>query len=70
LLIDPDAVRDLELVPTDYPGLDLGAASADQPLPADQALVAAAARTGATIAVMPRAALGGAPAAALLRWNG
>jgi hypothetical protein len=70
LLLDPDAAHEVELVLQDHPGLDLGAVPADQPLPADQALLAAAARTGASVAVMPRASLGGAPMAALLRWNG
>ncbi|WP_432947400.1 Vms1/Ankzf1 family peptidyl-tRNA hydrolase [Kribbella sp. CA-253562] len=69
LLLDPGAAREVELLVRDHPGFDVGAVPEDQPLPADQALVAAAARTGANVVVMPRASLGGAPAAALLRWN-
>jgi hypothetical protein len=47
----------------------LGAVPAETALPADQALVAAAARISANLLVMPSAALGGAPATALLRWS-
>jgi hypothetical protein len=69
LLLDPGAVREVELFVRDHPGFDVGDVPADQPLPADQALIAAAARTGANIVAMPRSSLGGAAAAALLRWN-
>ncbi|GAB3921675.1 hypothetical protein GCM10029976_009060 [Kribbella albertanoniae] len=69
LLLDPDATHKQTLTVKDHPGLDLGAVPTDDALPADQALVAAAARTSANVVVLPRTALGGAPAAALLRWN-
>jgi hypothetical protein len=69
LLLDPDAAREVQFVVKDHPGLDLGAVPTDQSLPADQVLVAAAARTSANIVLTPRTTLGGAPAAALLRWN-
>jgi hypothetical protein len=69
LLVDPGAAREVEIFVRDHPGFDVGDVPADQALRADQALVAAAARTGANIVVMPRSSLGGAPAAALLRWN-
>jgi hypothetical protein len=69
LLLDPVSAADVELRVEDHPGLALGAAPVDQPLRADQALVAAAALTSAEVAVSPRSTLGGAPVAALLRWN-
>jgi hypothetical protein len=70
LLLDPDAARDFELRPADHPGLVLGQAPLDAPIRADLALVAAAALTGAEAVISPRRTLGGAPAAALLRWAG
>jgi hypothetical protein len=69
LLLDPAAAREHTVTVKDHPGLDLGAVPAEAALPADQALVAAAARTSANLVVMPRTTLGGAPAIALLRWN-
>jgi hypothetical protein len=69
LLLDPASAAELELTVKDYPGLALGAAPVDQPVRADQALIAAAALTGADVTVSPRIALGGAPVAALLRWD-
>lgn len=68
LLLDPAAASELTLDPGDHPGLALGAA-AEGPVPADQGLVAAAALTGADVAVSPQTTLGGAPVAALLRWD-
>src|SRR3712207_8921465 len=50
-LLDPSAAADLTLTPGDHPGLVLGTAPVDQPLPAGQALVAAAALTGADVRV-------------------
>ena len=69
LLLDPGAAAEFELVPRDHPGLDLGAVPEDEAVRADQAMLAAAVRTGAGVAVLPRAALGGSPIAALLRWD-
>jgi len=69
LIIDPPAAADLEVDPGKHPGLALGAVPLVEPLRADQALVAAAALTGADVTVSRRSALGGAPVAALLRWD-
>ena len=69
LLLDPAAAATFDLKLTDHPGLDLGAVPPDHPLRADQALVAAAARTNAEVATLPAPALAGTPAAALLRWQ-
>jgi hypothetical protein len=69
LLLDPDAAAGLRLVVQDHPGLELGEVPATEPLRADQGLLAAAVRTGAEVGVLPEAALGGVPAAALLRWD-
>lgn len=55
--------------PADHPGLVLGSGSVDGPVRADLALVAAATMTSAQITITPRSTLGGAPAAALLRWD-
>jgi Bacterial archaeo-eukaryotic release factor family 2 len=69
LLLDPQPAAELTVTPQDHPGLSLGAAQVDEPVRADQALVALAALTGAEVALSPRAALGGSPVAALLRWH-
>jgi hypothetical protein len=69
LLLDPAAAAELKLTPAEHPGLALGSAPADQALRADQALIAAAALTGAQVVVSPRSTLGGTPVAALLRWD-
>ncbi len=69
LLIDPQPAAELTLDPGKHPGLALGAVNPQEPVRADQALIAAAVLTDAEIAVMPRASLGGAPVAALLRWD-
>jgi len=70
LLLDPDAAAAFELVTDDYPGLSLGAAvPPTEALRADQALLAAAVRTSAEVSLLPQAAMGGAPVAALLRWS-
>jgi hypothetical protein len=69
LLIDPQAAAETTLDPSDHPGLAFGPMTLAQPLRADLALVAAAVTTGADVRVGPSAALGGAPVAALLRWN-
>jgi hypothetical protein len=68
LLIDPAAAAETELDPANHPGLVLGA-GVEGPVRADLGLVAAAALTGARVSTLGTAALGGAPAAALLRWE-
>jgi hypothetical protein len=69
LLLDPDSAAGFEVVLDDHPGLDLGAVPAGERFRADQSLLAAAVRTDADVTTLPAAALGGAPAAALLRWD-
>jgi hypothetical protein len=69
LLLDPVDAAELTLTPSDHPGLVLGAAPTDRPLPADQALIAAATLTSADVVVSSRAVMAGAPVAALLRWD-
>jgi hypothetical protein len=69
LLLDPQAAGELTLDPAEHPGLVLGPAEVPQPVPADQALIAAAVLTSADVRVAPQAALGGSPVAALLRWD-
>jgi hypothetical protein len=70
LLIDPAAAADFTVEPEKHPGLALGAV-ADLPpaVPADQALIATAALTGADVVIARSSTLGGSPAAALLRWD-
>jgi hypothetical protein len=68
LLLDPVQARTVELDPTSIEGLSLGP-SVPGPVASDLALVAAAAQTSAQVAAAPSAALDGAPAAALLRWD-
>ena len=69
LLLDPSAAAHVTVDPGRHPGLVLGAAAPDEPVPAHQALVAAAALTGAEVAIARAGTLGGAPAAGLLRWD-
>jgi sulfur relay (sulfurtransferase) complex TusBCD TusD component (DsrE family) len=69
LLLDPEAAADFTLQPSDHPGLALGINASTEVLRADQALIAAACLTDADIAVTTAATMGGAPVAALLRWN-
>jgi hypothetical protein len=69
LLIDPQAAADLTLDPSDHPGLALGEINPAEPVRADLALVAAAVLTGADVRIGASATLGGAPVAALLRWD-
>jgi hypothetical protein len=69
LLLDPDAAAEFVIKPSDYPGLVLGVDTPEGEVRADQALIAAACMTGAEIDVATAATMGGAPAAALLRWN-
>jgi Bacterial archaeo-eukaryotic release factor family 2 len=69
LMLDPEAAADFTLQPSDHPGLALGASTPTDEMRADQALIAAACMTDADIAVATAATMGGAPVAALLRWN-
>lgn len=70
LLLDPAASAELELAPAQHPGLVLSPATpVEEPVRADLALVAAAAHTDAAVSVLPSRVMGGAPVAALLRWN-
>jgi hypothetical protein len=69
LLLDPGPAAELTLDVSQHPGLVVGATQPDGPLRADQALVAAAVLTSAEVAVTRSATLGGAPVAALLRWD-
>jgi Bacterial archaeo-eukaryotic release factor family 2 len=69
LLLDPQASAELTLDPGQHPGLSLGPDLPTGPVRADQALVAAAALTGAAVAVAPSGVLGGSATAALLRWD-
>ena len=68
LVTDPDALAEHDLAVTDHPGLSIGVPG-DSPVRADLGLLAAAVHTGAEVAILPKAAMGGAPVAALLRWN-
>jgi hypothetical protein len=69
LMVDPEAAANFTLRPSDHPGLALGASTPTDEVRADQALIAAACMTDADIAVATAATMGGAPVAALLRWN-
>ena len=70
LLIDPAAAAGFTVEPERHPGLALGAVTGlPASLPADRVLVAAAALTDAEVVVSRASTLGGAPAAALLRWD-
>jgi hypothetical protein len=70
LLIDPARAADFEVQPEHHPGLVLGAMkTVPSALPADRALIAAAALTSADVVVARASTLGGAPVAALLRWD-
>ena len=59
----------VKLDPADHPGLAVGAATAEGPLPAVQALIAAAVLTGTKVSVTPGSTMGGSPVVALLRWD-
>jgi Bacterial archaeo-eukaryotic release factor family 2 len=69
LMLDPDPAADFTLRPADHPGLALGASPPTEELRADQALIAAACLTDADITIATAPTMGGAPVAALLRWN-
>lgn len=69
LLLDPTAAAEHELDPSRHEGLSLGDGVPQQPLRADQALVAAAVLTDAAVTVSPHQAMAGEPVAALLRWD-
>lgn len=70
LLIDAERAAEFTVEPEHHPGLSLGAIT-DPPaaIRADRALVAGAALTGAEVVAARTSTLGGAPAAALLRWD-
>jgi hypothetical protein len=70
LLIDVDRSREFSVEPPRHPGLSFGAVK-DLPesIRADLALIAAAALTDADVTVTRARTMGGAPAAALLRWH-
>ena len=69
LLLDPAAAAETTLNPSDVPGLDLGAVTTLDALPADQVLVALGALTDADVRVGRRRTLDGQPVAAVLRWD-
>ena len=69
LLLDPEAARGFEVRPAEYPGLVLGASTGDEPVRADLTVVTAACLTDADVVVSRASTLGGAPVAALLRWD-
>ncbi|MBC9735238.1 Vms1/Ankzf1 family peptidyl-tRNA hydrolase [Nocardioides marmotae] len=69
LLLDPSRAADAELDPSRHEGLELGEGVPQQPLRADQALIAAAVLTDAAVTVSPHQAMRGEPVAALLRWD-
>jgi hypothetical protein len=70
LLIDPAAAAGFTVEPDKHPGLALGAVSElPSAIPADRALIATAALTGADVVITRSRTLGGSPAAALLRWD-
>jgi hypothetical protein len=70
LLIDVDRSREFSVEPPHHPGLSFGAVK-DLPesIRADLALIAMAALTAADVNVTRARTMGGAPAAALLRWH-
>lgn len=70
LLIDPDGLSGRRLDPADHPGLSFGAAAVSGPVPAAEALVAAAVVTDAEVCPLPADVLGDVPVAGLLRWSG
>jgi hypothetical protein len=69
LVLDPAAAAERTVTRQDHPGLSIGAVAPTEPVPAHQAFVAAAALTGADIALSQGSMLGGHPVAALLRWD-
>ena len=69
LMLDPEVAANFTLLPSEHPGLALGASTPEQEVRADQALIAGACLTDADLAVTTAATMGGTPVAALLRWN-
>ena len=63
------AAREFRIRAADHPGLVLGASISDEPVRADLAVVAAASLTDAEVVISRVSTLGGAPVAALLRWD-
>ena len=71
LVLDLDQARDATVHPVDFPGLDLPEpASRAAEVPADRALVAAAARSDAQISLLPADLIPQRGVAAVLRWDG
>ncbi|WP_310963407.1 baeRF2 domain-containing protein [Nocardioides terrisoli] len=70
LLVDLAGLEDMTVRPQEHPGLVLPprALEADE-LPADRALVAGAALSGAQVALLPAEMMPAGPVAALLRWS-
>jgi hypothetical protein len=68
LVTDPDTLKQHDLPVKDHPGLSIGVPG-DLPVRADLGLLAAAVHTGAEVTTLPQAVMGGAPVAALLRWD-
>lgn len=68
LVLDPDAVADATVDPSDHPGLPLPEGAAGR-LPADRVLIAAAVNTRAEITLLPREQTDPSGVAALLRWG-
>lgn len=70
LVLDPAEVAATAVRPADWSGLPLpGSVAADQELPADRVLLAAAALSDAEVTVLPADQSPGGPASALLRWS-
>jgi len=69
LVLDPAALPDATLDPSQHPGLAFGGPEPLRPLRADEALIAAAVATDAEVTTLPTLALGGEPVAAILRWT-
>lgn len=70
LVIDPAALSEVRLLPSDHPGLGFGGPTPSGAVRADEALIAAAIATDATVTTLPGIALDRAPVVALLRWTG
>jgi hypothetical protein len=70
LVLDPAKAADTSVRPADYTGLPLPqSVSAEQELPADRVLLAAAALSDAEVTVLPAEQSPGGMASALLRWS-
>lgn len=69
LVIDPAALSEVRLLPSDFPGLEFGGPTPSGAVRADEGLIAAAIATNASVTTLPGIALDRAPVAALLRWS-